>query len=191
MPARFARRPLGAAPPRAAAVLASLLVAACAQIAGIPPDTSEASRVFEDVSPETAFERTVAALEELGLRVSADPAGGEITATGRGVEDRGWAECPQLPTLVRQQAGGQDELTALVDVPPAVTEVELTASVGAAPRATGGARVHLDPAFTAKPSPGPADIGMEPSTEACNTTGVLEALVFRAVETGGPPVAAR
>lgn len=142
-----------------------LLLGACAALG--PPDI-ETSRVYGDVSPDGLYERTFQALQATDLEVTeTDRASGTITAVGR-FEDRNWAECPQPQRIVENEQDQEQVVAAREDY----RRVELTASVQGGEQ---GARLTLDPAFSAQP------LSALATTTECRTTGALERQILDAV----------
>jgi hypothetical protein len=168
---RFHSRPVAASKRRLVAWSALLpaagfgVLGACAAFE--PPDITT-SHAFQGVGRQALYERTVAALRASGLQIIAtDPADGAVTAVGT-FEDRDWAECPQ-PKMFVEDSENRHHLIA---VPEKNRRVELQASVSDAPE---GARLTLDPTFTAEP------VSSSATTPACRTTGALERQIFAAV----------
>jgi len=114
------------------------------------------------------YERTVAALRAVDLKVTAsDPARRVVTAAGS-FEGHDWAECSE-PRLFVEDSEDRHHLIA---VPEKSRRVQLQASVSTGPP---GARLVLDPAFTAEA------VSPMATTPKCHTTRALEQEIFEAV----------
>ena len=141
------------------------LLGACA--APGPPDVT-VSRTYQGVDRGGLYERTVAALGAMELKITAsDPASGRLTAAG-GFDGRNWAECSQPRMLVQDS----EDRNRLIAVPDKNRRVQVQASVSDGPQ---GATLSLEPAFTAEPASPMA------TTPECHTTGALERQIFEAV----------
>jgi hypothetical protein len=147
------------------ALAAATLLGACA--ASGPPDVTT-SRAYQGVDRRALYERTVAALGAMQLKITArDPANGLVTAAGS-FDGRNWAECSQPRMLVEDS----EDRNRLIAVPDKDRRVQVRASVSDGPQ---GATLSLTPAFTSKP------VSPMATTPECHTTGALERRIFEAV----------
>jgi hypothetical protein len=159
---------------RPVAAVALALLAGCATApAERPPRDVQASRVFEGLSPDAAFERTLAAVRGAGLNVTgASEAGGLITAELGDLRDRGWAECTARRVTDRSSERQRFRRADQLD-----RRVELTATVRAAPGG-GGTEVALDPAFAERQRNSFTNLTF---LEDCRSTGALERQILGSI----------
>ncbi len=158
-----------------ALALLTLLLAACA---GPPAPSSpeaeiEPSRVYEGTSRDAAFERTLAALRDAGLRVAgADESQGVISAGLSELGDRGWAVCPERYVSPRDDTRRRRRAESLG------RDLELTASVREAPN---GVAVSLDATVVERLRNSFTNLTF---TQRCRSTGALEGEILQEVERG-------